>query len=113
MRHCATLCDTARPSVILLNGAKSGTIECVVNVAKIVQKAADNPSNVRFDDWMKVCHYHFGDHRQSGSHCVFKTPWPGMPRVNIQNRHGMVAPYQVKQVLSAIDKLKSETNQEK
>lgn len=48
--------------------------------------------------------------RQSGtSHAVFKTPWPGDPRVNIQrSRGGEAKPYQVRQVLKAIDKLKEE-----
>ena len=44
--------------------------------------------------------------RQHGSsHCVFKTPWPGDPRVNIQNQKGKAKPYQVRQVLLAIEKL--------
>lgn len=77
----------------------------VVSVAKILQRAASNPANVRFADLMKLCGHHFGTHRQVGSHCVFKTPWPGDPRVNIQDRHGYVAPYQVRQVLAAIEQL--------
>jgi len=36
---------------------------------------------------------------------VFKTPWPGDPRVNIQNKNGHSKPYQVKQVLAAIERL--------
>jgi hypothetical protein len=36
---------------------------------------------------------------------VFKTPWPGDPRVNIQNKGGMAKPYQVRQVLAAIERL--------
>ena len=48
--------------------------------------------------------------RQSGtSHAVFKTPWPGDPRVNIQRaKGGKAKPYQVTQVLKAIDKLSKE-----
>jgi len=37
---------------------------------------------------------------------VFKTPWPGDPRVNIQNDKGKAKAYQVRQILMAIDKLK-------
>jgi hypothetical protein len=33
-------------------------------------------------------------------------PWPGDPRVNIQNAKGKAKPYQVRQVLKAIAKLK-------
>jgi len=40
---------------------------------------------------------------------VFKTPWAGDPRVNIQkSKGGEAKPYQVRQVLKAIDKLKEE-----
>ncbi|MCZ2117685.1 MULTISPECIES: hypothetical protein [Corynebacterium] len=36
---------------------------------------------------------------------TYKTPWPGDPRVNIQNAKGKAKPYQVNQVLEAIEKL--------
>jgi hypothetical protein len=50
----------------------------------------------------------FGDPRQDGtSHAVFKTPWIGDPRINIQDAKGKAKPYQVRQVLLAIDKLES------
>jgi hypothetical protein len=51
----------------------------------------------------------FGKPRQSGgSHVIFKMPWPGDPRVNLQNDKGKAKAYQVRQVLLAIDKLKGE-----
>ncbi|WP_238985033.1 toxin HicA [Candidatus Glomeribacter gigasporarum] len=50
----------------------------------------------------------FGPPRQHGtSHAIFKTPWPGDPRVNIQNAKGKAKSYQVRQVLLAIDKLEN------
>jgi hypothetical protein len=49
----------------------------------------------------------FGEPRQSGSsHAIFKTPWVGDPRINIQNEKGNAKADQVRQVLLAIDKLK-------
>ena len=39
---------------------------------------------------------------------VFAMPWKGDPRVDVQNRGGQVPPYQVRQVLAAIDRLKEE-----
>jgi len=33
---------------------------------------------------MKVAEHHFGEARKSSSHRVFKTPWPGDPRINLQ-----------------------------
>ncbi|KAA3638622.1 MAG: toxin HicA [Proteobacteria bacterium] len=75
-------------------------------VAKIIQVMKENPKGVRFNDLQKVCIYYFGQPRQSGSsHCIYKTPWPGNPRVNIQNHKGKAKPYQVKQVLLAIEKI--------
>lgn len=68
-----------------------------------------NPKNVRFADLERVCRYYFGEPRQRGSsHQVFKTPWPGDPRVNIQDFRGTAKPYQVRQVLAAIDRLGTE-----
>lgn len=74
---------------------------------KLLEQMRQEPANVRFADLMKVCQAHFGQPRQAGSsHAVFKTPWPGDPRVNIQNARGKAKPYQVRQVLQAIEKLK-------
>ena len=75
-------------------------------IEKILDKMKLNPKGVSFNDLKKVCLHYFGNPRQSGSsHCVFKTPWPGDPRVNIQNHKGKAKPYQVKQVLLAIEQL--------
>ena len=66
------------------------------------------PANVRYAELCRVCVRFFGEPRQSsGSHAVFKTPWAGDPRVNIQNAQGRAKAYQVRQVLQAIDKLMS------
>ncbi|WP_043751033.1 toxin HicA [Imhoffiella purpurea] len=75
------------------------------SLEKIRQDALANPANLRFADLRKLCEHYFGNPRQSGSHLVFKTPWPGDPRVNIQDRGGKAKPCQVKQVLAAIDRL--------
>ncbi len=53
---------------------------------------------------------YFGEPRKaSGSHRVFKTPWLGDPRVNVQCDGSKAKRYQVLQVLAAIDKLDEET----
>jgi CRP-like cAMP-binding protein len=73
---------------------------------KTLEEMRRTPQNVRFADLLKICVERFGQPRQSGSsHAVFKTPWPGDPRVNIQNDKGKAKAYQVRQVLLAIDKL--------
>ena len=73
----------------------------------------ENPGGVRFADLCKVCDHFFGQARQtSGSHRVYKTPWIGDPRVNIQSSKGYAKAYQVKQVLKAIERLEIERDRE-
>lgn len=72
-----------------------------------------NSKTVRFADLAKVCQHYFGAPRQSGgSHQVYKTPWPGDPRVTIQNDGGKAKAYQVRQVLAAIRKLEEGSDDE-
>jgi len=53
----------------------------------------------------------FGVPRQRGtSHRIYRMPWQGDPRVNIQNDKGMAKAYQVKQVLKAIERLQNESS---
>lgn len=80
----------------------------MASVAKILSKMRRNPKGVRFNDLCNVCDHYFGQARQSGSsHRIYKTPWQGDPRVNIQNDKGKAKAYQVRQVLKAIDKLET------
>ena len=83
------------------------------DLTKILRKMNERPKGVRFNDLRKVCEYFFGEPRQSGSsHCIFKTPWPGDPRVNIQNDKGKAKSYQVRQVLYAIEQLEASDDSE-
>lgn len=76
------------------------------DIAKILERMEANPAGVRFGELKKVCEHYFGKPRQSGSsHCIFRTPWSGDPRINIQHHKGKAKPYQVKQVLRAIKKI--------
>jgi hypothetical protein len=76
------------------------------SIDKILTEMRNNPKSISFTDLCKICDEYFGSPRQSGSsHRVYKMPWSGDPRVNIQNAKGKAKPYQVKQVLKAIDKL--------
>ena len=43
---------------------------------------------------------------------VYRMPWRGDPRVNIQDAKGMAKPYQVRQVIKAIEKLSNEGREE-
>jgi hypothetical protein len=80
-----------------------------MNIQKIYEQMETRPQHVRFTDLVRICDHYFGPSRQQGSsHRVYKTPWPGDPRVNIQDKKGMAKPYQVKQVLKAIKKIQSQ-----
>lgn len=69
----------------------------MASVDKIVEAMRASPRSVRFNDLRKVCKHYFGEPRQaSGSHVVFKTPWAGDPRVNIQDDKGKAKAYQVR-----------------
>jgi hypothetical protein len=75
-------------------------------VEKILEQMRTEPANVRFSEIQRVCETYFGKPRQNGSsHAIYKTPWPGNPRVNIQNNKGKAKAYQVRQVLLAIERL--------
>jgi len=81
----------------------------MASVEELVEFMRKNPKGVRFSDLVHVCDAFFGTARQSGSsHRVYKTPWQGDPRVNIQNDGGKAKAYQVRQVLRAIDRLREE-----
>jgi len=81
----------------------------MTEVADIVARMRRNAKRVRFSELCKVCDGYFGEARQKGtSHRVYKTPWAGDPRINIQKNKGLAKAYQVRQVLKAIDKLESE-----
>ena len=75
-------------------------------VGKTLEQMRTEPANVRFSELQRVCETYFGKPRQNGtSHAIYKTPWPGNPRVNIQNNKGKAKAYQVRQVLLAIERL--------
>ena len=83
-------------------------------IPDLVDDLKRNPKGIRFQDLCKVCDHYFGEARQTGSsHRVYKTPWQGDPRVNIQNDKGKAKAYQVKQVLKAIERLEAEGHVEK
>jgi len=81
----------------------------VASLDDIVAKMKQNPKGIRFNELSKVCDHFFGKSRSRGtSHRVYRTPWPGDPRVNIQNAKGKAKAYHVCQVLWAIERLEKE-----
>ena len=77
-------------------------IEIIEAISKL-----DEEKQIRFSELLKICEQFFGNYRVSGSHHIFKTPWQGDPRINLQKGKDKKAkPYQGRQVLNALRKLK-------
>lgn len=74
------------------------------DIEKIIRSMERAHHNVAFRDLEKVCVHYFGSSRINGSHHYFKMPWKDDPRICIQDRNGKAKPYQVRDVLLAIDR---------
>ena len=78
----------------------------MTKIDELIAFMQQNSNDVRFSELCRICDHFFGEPRQKkSSHRIYKTPWQGDPRVNIQNNKGKAKSYQVKQVLLAIEKL--------
>ena len=65
-------------------------------------------ANIRFRQLLRLCAQFFGEPRIRGSHHIFKMPWAGDPRINLQEDGNQAKPYQVQQVIRALQKLKEQ-----
>ena len=76
-------------------------------VDEMLAEMRNNPKGVRFADACKVATHYFGQPRQNGtSHKVWRMPWPGDPRINLQaGEGGKAKAYQVRKTVAAIDRL--------
>ena len=71
-----------------------------------IDSLRSNPKGTRFAELVRICTFFFGEPRQQAtSHIIYRMPWPGDPRINIQNNRGMAKPYQVRQVVKALERL--------
>ena len=81
-------------------------------IENLIKELERNDKNIRFSRLLTICEDVFGEYRTSGSHHIFKTPWQGDPRINLQKLKGNLAkPYQVRQVLRCLRKLKETKKQ--
>ena len=83
------------------------------SVQELLARMRTNPKGVRFVDAKRVCDNYFGKPRIHGSHHAYRTLWPGDPRVNIQNRGGMVSPYQARQMIAAVERVVNDEYQDR
>jgi hypothetical protein len=80
-------------------------LDVAKDVEALLASMRANPQNVRFADACKVADHYFGKPRHAGtSHRVWKMPWAGDPRVNMQEEGGKAKRYQVEQLVAAIDR---------
>jgi hypothetical protein len=102
---CKTLGRKSRLE-LLAPTVRDTNSDIMASIDQMVARMKRNPTGVRFRDLSRVCDHYFGTPRQaSGSHRVYRTPWQGDPRINIQDDHGKAKAYQVRQVLAAIERL--------
>jgi len=73
------------------------------SIEDLVWQLEKNPQNVVFKDLCRVCEHYFGKARMKSSHHIYKTPWQGDPRINMQDDGGKAEAYQVRQVIRAVN----------
>lgn len=79
-----------------------------MSIEEAIEELEGNEGNIRFQRLLTICEEFYGKPRIKGSHHFFKTPWPGNPRINLQEGGGGKAkPYQVHQVIQALKRSKS------
>jgi hypothetical protein len=80
------------------------------SIGALLAEMRGNPAGARFADACKVATHFFGAPRNKGSsHHVWKMPWAGDPRINLQpGGGGRAKPYQIRQLLQAIERLLQE-----
>ena len=80
-----------------------------MTIAQLIAKLEKERGSTRFSYLVRVATEYFGEPRVKSSHHIFRTPWPGDPRLNLQTDKGRAKPYQVEQVINALKKLGSLT----
>jgi len=82
----------------------------VPKIEELIDEMRNSPRGIRYADACRIANAFFGKPRQYGtSHRVWRMPWPGDPRVNLQEgESGKAKAYQVAQLLKAIDRLRIE-----
>jgi hypothetical protein len=74
-------------------------------LADDIEKLERKRNNTRFAALVRICQENFGNPRINGAHHIFKTPWKGDPRINLQTQKGSAKGYQVDQVVEALRRL--------
>lgn len=99
---CDITCD------IIAQGGEGRKEHSMPSCEKLLERARNSPKNLRFADLCQLAEcYGFVFVRQSGSHRIYKrSQWPKI--MNFQDRDGKAMPYQVRELLQAIDAIGDE-----
>ncbi len=73
-----------------------------------IKELEENKKNIRFKRLITICESFFVGPRIKGSHHIYKTPWKGDPRLNLQKDGNKAKAYQVEQLIEALKKLVAE-----
>src|SRR5437899_3178189 len=76
-------------------------------IDNLISELEEREKNTKFSRLLSICEELFGAGRINGSHHIFKTPWQGDPRINLQRAGKMAKPYQVRQVVRCLRKMKT------
>jgi hypothetical protein len=79
----------------------------MASIDQLIEELSKRRRNVRFAYLVRICQEYFGCERIRGSHHIFKTPWAGDPRINLQRDGSKAKPYQVDQVIAALQRLEA------
>ncbi|NLH76183.1 MAG: toxin HicA [Acidobacteria bacterium] len=81
---------------------------------KAIRSLREHPKAVRYRDLCLIVERFFGPPRQTGgSHRVYRMPWAGDPRIDIQRSAGGLAKsYRVRKVIAALEKLEKDDGPE-
>lgn len=81
----------------------------VVRLGKRIERLRRNPRNVSWPELVSVCDALFGPPtRITGSHRIYDVKWSASRLLVLQPRGSGTKPYQVRQVLRAIEELESQ-----
>lgn len=76
-------------------------------LTSLITELEEKENNIKFSRILSICEEMFGACRMNGSHHIFKTPWQGDPRINLQKAGNMAKPYQVRQVIRCLRRKKN------
>jgi hypothetical protein len=77
-----------------------------MTIDEAIRELEGNENRTKFSRLIVICKSFFGKPRIVGRHHIFKVPWAGDPRINLQRDKGNAKSYQVRQVLRCLRRLK-------